>query len=209
MVEATRIYFVRHGESEWNIINKVQGQKNSLLTENGKLQAVKLAKRLKNHDIDIIYSSDLTRAYETALTIANEKNMTPIKNSNLQEMNFGIWEGELFSDILVEHKEDYLKWVKSPESLEIPKGETIHDLENRVGSEVRKIINVNKGKNILIVSHGTALKTMILSLLNTSLNNYKNLAMGNVSLSIVEVRDYNNVLITYNDTSHLEGDLNE
>ncbi len=209
MAETTRIYFVRHGESEWNIINKVQGQKNSLLTENGKLQAAKLANRLKNHDIDIIYSSDLTRAYETALTIANEKNMIPIKNSNLQEMNFGIWEGELFNDILVEHKEDYLKWVKSPELLEIPKGETIHDLENRVGSEVKKIINVNKGKNILIVSHGTALKTMILSLLNTSLNNYKNLAMGNVSLSIVEVRDYNNVLITYNDTSHLEGDLNE
>lgn len=204
----TKIYFVRHGESEWNIINKVQGQKNSLLTDNGKEQAEKLANRLKNHNIDIIYSSDLTRAYETAVTIGNKKNMEPIVNKNLQEMNFGIWEGMLFSDIKSKYKEDYLKWVKSPELLEIPEGENIQDLEKRVGKEIKQIIEKHKGQNILIVSHGTALKTMILSLLGISLDNYKNLAMGNVSLSILEVRDYNNVLISYNDTVHLEESFN-
>lgn len=203
----TKIYFIRHGESDWNIISKVQGQKNSLLTDKGKEQAKKIAKRLKNHKIDVIYSSDLTRAHETAIAIGNEKNIEPITNPNLQEMNFGIWEGMLFSDIEVKYEEDYLKWRQCPEFLEIPEGETLKSLEERVGKEIREIIKNHQGENILVVSHGTALKTMILSLLDISLDNYKNLAMGNVSLSIVEVRDHNNVLLTYNDTSHLEESL--
>ena len=86
--------------------------------------------------------------------------------------------------------------------------DTLLTSEKKVLDSTKEIIEKHKGQNILIVSHGTALKTMILSLLGISLDNYKNLAMGNVSLSILEVRDYNNVLISYNDTVHLEESFN-
>lgn len=199
----TRIYIVRHGESEWNIIRKIQGFKNAPLTERGLAQGDKIAQRLRDVKLDAIYASDLDRARITAEKIAAANGADLTITESLREMSFGIWEGMLFSEVQETYPEGFGYWQKSPELLEIEEGENLYSLEKRMAGFIDEILERHQGGDVLIVSHGTALKTMILYLLGMPLTNYKNMAMDNVSLSIVEKRDYNNVLKLYNDTNHL------
>ena len=87
--------------------------------------------------------------------------------------------------------------------------ETLHEIQKRAMMGVNLILDKNPGKNILIVSHGTTLKTIILGLLDMEIKYYNKLTLGNVSLTVVEFRDYNRVLKLLNDTCHLREELNE
>ena len=199
-----KLYLVRHGESEWNKLKKVQGQKDILLTERGVEQAKLIGKRLKEEGIEKIYTSDLKRAYDTASIIGEILKIEVIPLKELREINFGIWEG-LTSDIInFEFSKEHELWLKKPEQLKIEGAESIIDLQLRAMKGVNKIINDNNINNILIVSHSATLKTIILGLLNMDISHFKNITLNNVSLSIIEFRQYNRVLSLLNDTNHLK-----
>lgn len=200
----TKIFLIRHGQSEWNKLNKIQGQKNTILTELGEKQALYMGNRLINEKIDIIYTSDLKRAYDTAKIISNEINKPLISSDAIREINFGPWEGLNTEELLDKYKDEYLTWNKEPDKLNMDGVETLEDLKNRGMKYINNIIKENQNKNIAIVSHGAMLKVIILGLLGMEMSYYKNISLNNVSLSIVECRDYNNVLTLLNDTSHLK-----
>lgn len=199
-----KIYLTRHGESEWNILKRIQGHKDIPLTNRGIKQANLIANRLIHEDIDIIYSSDLKRAYDTAKIIGDKIGLEPNLSKEFREINFGVWEG-LSNDIIgSEYREEIHLWRKEPEKLKIKGGETLQEVQLRSMRKLESIINTNEDKNILIVSHGVTLKTMILGILDMDLFYFKNLTIDNVSLSIIEFREYNKVLKVLNDTSHLK-----
>lgn len=202
-----KLYLVRHGESEWNILKKVQGQQDIPLTENGLQQAKLIANRLVNEKIDKIYSSDLIRAYKTAQIIGNKLNLEVIPMKELREINFGKWEGLTGDIISSKYNKEHCLWLKEPEKLQIEGAETLKQLQDRAMEGINKIINDNNVDNILIVSHSATLKMIILGLLNMDISHYKNLSLGNVSLSIIENRKYNRVLSLFNDTNHLKESL--
>ncbi|MEE1541372.1 MAG: histidine phosphatase family protein, partial [Paludibacteraceae bacterium] len=94
----TKIYLCRHGETEWNVVKRMQGQNNSNLTELGVSQAKALGKRLEDIDIDIIYSSSCQRALDTAMHARGNRDLQIIAEDDLREINLGNWEGLLFSE---------------------------------------------------------------------------------------------------------------
>lgn len=198
-----KIYLVRHGQSEWNYQRKIQGQQDTLLTEEGKLQAKKLSYRLKSENIDAIYSSDLKRAYETANIIGEELNIDVTPMESFREIAFGHWEGIEIDKINSANEKEHQTWLKEPHKFKMEGAETLYEIQKRAMSGVSLVLNKNPGKNILIVSHGTTLKTIILGLLDMDLKYYNKLTLGNVSLTIIEFRDYNRVLKLLNDTCHL------
>lgn len=200
----TKLYLIRHGQSEWNILSKVQGQKDANLTNIGREQARKLGKRLIDENIDIIFSSDLSRALETAEIISSMINKPVVESKEIQEINFGPWEGLTLAEIQKKYKEEYLIWMKKPDKFKLEGTETLDNLKNRVMKYVEKVLIENKDKNIAIVSHNATLKIIILNLLGMGNAFYKNISLNNVSLSIIECRQYNNVLTLLNDTSHLK-----
>lgn len=200
----TKIFLIRHGQSEWNSLNKIQGQKDTILTDLGKKQALFLGNRLIDEKIDVIYTSDLTRAYNTAEIISNKINKPLVVNETIREINFGLWEGLTIEEIKNLYKDEYSTWIKEPEKLNIQGFENLISLQKRAINAVNEIILENLGKNIAIVSHGAILKTMILGLLGIDISHYKNISLSNVSLSIIECREFNNVLILFNDISHLK-----
>ncbi|NLK44653.1 MAG: histidine phosphatase family protein [Tissierellia bacterium] len=200
----TKLYLIRHGQSEWNILSKVQGQKDANLTNIGREQARKLGKRLIDENIDIIFSSDLSRALETAEIISSMINKPVVESKEIQEINFGPWEGLTLAEIQKKYKEEYLIWMKKPDKFKLEGAETLDNLKNRVMKYVEKVLIENKDKNIAIVSHNATLKIIILNLLGMGNAFYKNISLNNVSLSIIECRQYNNVLTLLNDTSHLK-----
>jgi len=205
----TRLYIVRHGQSEWNLHNKVQGTKNTNLSELGIKQAHLLADRLSNFDIDYIYTSDLNRAYETAKIIAEHNNKEVKKLTELREMSFGIWEGLTSNAINKLYKDLYELWKTSPEKVKIEKAETLEVVQKRIINSVKKIIRENPNKNILIVSHGTSIKALILGLLGIELHFYTKIRLDNTSLSIIDIKDDGKAVLTLlNDTCHLRSDKN-
>ena len=181
-----KIFLVRHGESQWNTLKKIQGQQDIPLTEGGLKQANLIGNRLMNEKIDRIYSSDLIRAFDTAKVIG------------------GIWEGMSNEKMLLKYHDEYLMWKRVPEKLKIEGAESLEELQSRAMNGINKIMRNGKDDNILIVSHSATLKTIILGLLDIDLTYFKNLTLDNVSLTIIEIRDYNRVLKVINDTCHIK-----
>lgn len=199
-----RLYLVRHGESEWNILKKIQGQRDTLLTKKGIKQAEKIANRLSNEKIDNIYSSDLKRAFKTAEVIGNKLKLKVNSDKNFREINFGSWEGITKKDLIERHYEKHLLWMKEPHKLKLEDAETLSDLQKRTMEGINRISELNPNKNILVVSHSAAIKTIIIELLEMDISYFSKMSLDNVSLSIIEFRDYNNVLKLFNDTCHLK-----
>ena len=199
-----KIFLVRHGESKWNVLKKIQGQQDILLTDRGIKEANLIGDRLIDEKIDEIYSSDLKRAYDTATIIGKKLGLKVTPMKDLREINFGIWEGISNDKLCTEYYDELCLWRKEPEKLRIEGAESLKELQLRTMAAVNKIINDGVGDNILIVSHSATLKTIILGLLNMDLGYFKNLTLNNVSLTIIENRDYNKVIKVLNDTCHVK-----
>ena len=111
----TKVIFVRHAEAEGNVNRNFHGHYDSLLTENGRKQLELVAQRLKNEPIDVIYSSDLTRTFETAMSIAQGRGLEVIKDKRLREIYGGQWEDVPWDELPVRFPESYGFWLKNPQ----------------------------------------------------------------------------------------------
>lgn len=200
-----KIYLVRHGESQWNILKRIQGQRDIPLTHRGLNQAHLIGNRLVGEKIDRIYSSDLKRAYTTAKIIGDKIGLEVIPMKEFREINFGIWEGLSDEEMVANFYDEMQIWRRNPEKLHIEGAETLEMLQIRAMKGVKKVIQEDdQDHNFLIVSHSATIKVIILGLLDIDLAHFKNLTIGNVGLSIIELREYNSVLKTINDTCHLK-----
>ncbi|RBP45595.1 histidine phosphatase family protein [Garciella nitratireducens] len=199
----SRLYLIRHGETIWNRERKTQGIKNVSLSETGKLQAKYLAKRLKKENIDFIYSSDLSRAYKTAEIVGNHIGKSVQILPEIREMNFGDWEGLTLNEIDKKFHDIYNQWNHTPHLAKIPGGETLIQVQERAIKVVNRIIKKNPNKNIVMISHGTTIKTIIFYLLDIDLSYYKKIKQDNTAINIIDFKKEYNVLVKLNDTCHL------
>lgn len=204
----TRIYMVRHGQTEWNKLSKVQGRTDIELSETGTLQAKLLAKRLERENIDAIYSSSLQRALRTAEIIAEYKNCSVNKSEKYWEICFGPWEGMTINEIKERYSEHFRVYREDPASFSLPGAETFLELSERTYMGVKEIVKSHVGKNILIVSHGMAIKAAIIRILDIDIRNYTKFRIDNASITVIGFDENNSerpVLISLNDTCHLQG----
>jgi len=172
----TRFFLSRHGETQWNKRQKLQGQLDSPLTETGLLQASNIAELVKAHSIDLIVSSPLKRALTTA-TICQQKLHCPIiQQPKLMERHFGDWQAQLVKD--VENHGDYLAIFHQVSKHKPPNGETSIDCALRFELALIEIANNNPTQNILVVSHGDVMRCFLsyieLTNINGVLNQYNN-----------------------------------
>ena len=157
--KALDIYFVRHGETEWNKLEKIQGEMDSELTLKGINDSNKLKQNLSHIKFNAIYSSELGRAYKTA-QLLNTNSLKIKKLKEFNEKNFGLWQGMTKKEIFKMYPEEanaYYYNIKEYNSLKI-KAESIENALMRFKKGVKIIIDSNKSGNILVVSHGTILK---------------------------------------------------
>ena len=201
---ANTFYIVRHGQTNWNILGKTQGHGNSDLTPKGENQALELSKAIKEYPIDYIYSSDLGRAVQTAEIIGSTIGVDVIQTPSLREMGFGDWEGLLIEEIKKDHAKTYETWRNQPHLVNIPNGETLHIIKDRVDAFIKELNEKYDNKHILLVSHSVTVRVMLLSFLNSGVENIYRIKQDNTALNIVECRDYGPVVIKMNDTSHMK-----
>ncbi|MCP4672592.1 MAG: histidine phosphatase family protein, partial [Desulfobacula sp.] len=152
------IFLVRHGQTEWNLQNRLQGHKNSPLTIKGREQALKAKKALREYEIHRAYVSPLQRARETSNIILGDRQIKTIQKNNLKEMNLGPWEGKTREEIKKSHPDKYYQFWNNPDKFYLPQAETYQQLQNRVVMELNDIFLKGINKNTLVVSHWIAIK---------------------------------------------------
>lgn len=200
----TRLILVRHAEAEGNIIRRFHGYTDSALTKNGHAQARKAAERLKDEPIDILYSSDLSRAYQTAGYIAQAKNLDVHIIEGLKEINGGDWEDVPWSELPNRWPEAYEHWESKPHLLQMPNGESMIEFQKRVVKEVMNIVSQNLGKNICVVTHGTVIKVLLCFFYGKPLEEFINIQWhDNASLTVVKINDDNYHVVIEGDNQHL------
>ncbi|MFZ2603496.1 MAG: histidine phosphatase family protein [Candidatus Omnitrophota bacterium] len=196
----TRLILIRHGETEFNLKKRYCGFLNVSLSERGKKQAQCLHERLKRIKIHKVYSSDRTRAIQTAEIVFKKARIE--KNSSLREIHFGCFEGLTYDEIMQKYPDIYKKWLKDPFSIKIPKGEHLRDFKKRITKTLNKIISGNRNKTIALVCHGGAISIFITGILKT--RNFWEQIPRSASMSIVEYKNNTPKIKSLNDISHLK-----
>lgn len=155
-----KIYFTRHGQTEWNVMRKLQGWNNSNLTEKGIESAKRLSLRLKDVDFDLIYCSTQQRALDTAKIIRDNKDIDIKRLDELKEIGFGFWEGMEIGKIQEKYGTEYDTYLNRPHLYEPLDGESLLDVYKRVEKALDEILSTN-AENVLVVSHGVTIKILI------------------------------------------------
>ena len=149
----TEILLVRHGETDWNIEQRVQGHTDRPLNENGVAQASALAAELEGEQLDAVYASDLARARDTAQAVAAPRGLVVEVLPGLREKNFGTWEGLRDEEIL----------ERFPHARDGPWGdaETSEEVAERVLSTLGDIAVLHPAGRVLVVTHGGPLRAVL------------------------------------------------
>lgn len=204
----TKLIIIRHGQTEWNLSGRYQGQSDIKLTDIGIKQAQCLAENFPVSKIDIIFSSDLQRAAITAKMISDHFNCPVIKDSAFREISFGQWEGHTYNEIIEQWPEALNYFFTSPDRLNIPLGETFPEVQDRAMGKISEIMNVYPDKTVVIVSHGAIIRTILSACLHTPLKYLWSFQQDNTAVNIINYADNNFYIETLNNTSHLaEADL--
>lgn len=191
MSETTKLYFIRHGETDYNVKSIIQGQLiNCPLNDNGRAQAELLADRLSSVTFDAFYCSTLRRAMETAKIVAAPHGISDFTlMAELQEMSFGRLEGQpyggknevLFADLAK-------KWTDGVYTDRPGNGESILDVQERAVMAVEKIVRLNPGKTVAVVTHGRLLRVLLSSIVDGySLQSMERLLHRNTAFSLLNV----------------------
>lgn len=199
------IYLLRHGQTNLNRYRKYQNAADKDLNELGEKQAELLGIRLKNYNIDIIYSSDLKRALQTSEIINKYINTDIIIKDGLREINMGQWDTLNMEDRFTSHEEYAKKWYEHLEDLPYPGGESgadVFERSNKVIDEIKR----GKHENIAVVTSAGTLAALLSGFLG--LEQYKRFRMeiDNCSINILKYdADSKATLVKcINDISHLE-----
>ncbi|MFV0593410.1 MAG: histidine phosphatase family protein [Draconibacterium sp.] len=200
---ATEITIVRHGETNWNVQQRIQGQRNSPLSENGILQAELAANALAKREFDILISSDLERAVETA-KIINTQLALPCKyNAALRERSFGIVEGMNFAEMKQQYPDQYQSYKSRDPKFAFSGGESLEQLFARVTTEIENIAGEYADQKVLLVSHGLVLEMMMYKTFNISLEQPRVFSINNSSISSFYINRENWFLKEWGVIEHL------
>ncbi|ASJ74844.1 histidine phosphatase family protein [Granulosicoccus antarcticus] len=169
-----RLHIVRHGQTHWNAVRRIQGQLESELNDNGKQQARDRGADIADLHLSAVYSSSSVRTRQTTALILGERNDFVTFRDDLREVRLGIWQGRMWADVEKAHpKLVEAHRVASP-SFEVEGAENSYEVQKRGVRAIESIISAHTGApddaNILIVSHGAIMKTI--------LAHYSNVALG-------------------------------
>jgi hypothetical protein len=203
----TEIIIIRHGETEWNQTGRFQGHSDVPLSETGRAQAEALGRNLALDHVDAIYASDLIRAMETAAPLAARFGLTVMSDPLLRDLNFGAWEGRSFSDVNAENPDAMKQFYNDPERADIPHSEPFPDFQKRVAGRVRAIAAEQRGKRVVIVSHGASIRILLTDILAMPIRSIWHISQLNTAVNKIRFEDDGFAVVTLmNDTSHLHGD---
>ena len=203
-MESTRILLVRHGETDWNASGRIQGHSDTPLNAAGRQQAQRVAQRLAREPIRALYSSDLSRAFETATIIGVPLGLTVVASPRLRERQYGVWEGLTSAEIQARYPEQFAIWRARSTDFAPPQGETRSELLTRALAELETIARRHVSEVVVVVTHGGLCYVLINHILGSVDGDRREFTFGNASIHTLEVSGNQWSVISVNETAHLE-----
>ncbi len=183
----TRLILIRHGETDWNVEGRYQGQADPPLNARGREQARKLARELAEVGIDVIYSSPLRRAWETAEIIARALGVPLHPEPRLMEIHQGHWQGRLRSEIAAKYPELFQRWLTEPWEVSPPGGEHLREVQRRVYAAVDEILQRHPGQTVALVTHRIPIALLKVRYQGLDKNAVRTLSLPNTYWEEIEV----------------------
>ena len=169
----TEIILLRHGETDYNQKRVYCGHNNPGINENGVRQLEARGEFFKEREkIDKIYCSDLQRCQDSANIVTRHFKAEMEIRSGLREIKFGIFEGRGYDEIKELYPEESRKFVEEWDTFKIPQGESLQELKERVLKEMDDIVENNKGKTVLVSTHGGVVQMLLSQYLCKNLEGY-------------------------------------
>ena len=181
-----KVFFMRHGETEWNQLRKQQGQKGSPLNEKGHMQAKKLARIIKTLRVNFLFTSPLERAMQTANIVSQHTQLKPRVDSRLMECSFGVCEGLTRTDIDHQYPNLWANYERSKWTFRWPNGESYADVDERVRNFISDCLLSENNNTIGIIAHETTNKVLLGRLLDLSRQEIVRLRQPNNTIFYLE-----------------------
>jgi len=207
---ATQILFIRHGETEWNRIKRIQGHIDIPLATSGVEQAQRLAARFAREGqegapIDAIYSSDLLRAQQTAQPFADVLGLSLQLKQGLRERNYGAFQGHDSDEISLRFPDEYAQWQTRDPGFSPPEGESQRVFYHRVLHAIEPIVAAHPNERVACVAHGGVLDCVYRFANGLPLDAPRNYALLNTSVNVVDFEDGRATVVSWADIAHLDG----
>lgn len=198
-----RLLLVRHGETAWNASRRYQGQEDVRLNDAGREQAAAAARRLGSADLQVIYTSDLRRAAETARVIAQPHGLEVHEDARLRELNFGVWQGLTYQQIADQDPRRLARWNADRVNRTPPEGESLAQMAARLREFLDEVRAQHPDDTVTVVSHGGTIRVILCLLLDHPLGAYWQFEVDNTAIAEIEWRSLGPVVVRWNDAHHL------
>jgi broad specificity phosphatase PhoE len=200
----TSIYLVRHGQTAWNKEEIFRGRTDVPLDETGLKQAELAGQYFREMGIHGIYSSPLSRAWETAQKIAQFHRIKVEPLPGIIDMSFGNWEGHAHQEIQQIDKETYRRWREEPHLARLPGGESLDDIRTRAMAALEGVIRDHPGKTLIFVSHRVVCKVLICAILGLDNSHFWQITQDTTAINLIQYKDGKYILSLMNETCHLK-----
>jgi probable phosphoglycerate mutase len=202
-----RVLLARHGETEFNVEGRWQGQQDSPLTERGVAQARELAVALAGEPLVAVYSSDLGRAVDTARVVAEQHGLSVRTDPRLREIDTGEWTNRVGREIRVEQPELMEAWLTRPAGMRLPGGETLAEcLARALAFFDDELARYQQGETVLVITHGTIGQCILVAALGQTVDDlWLEQRVDNCQISRLEwTAEAGSRVIELSDVRHLE-----
>ena len=204
--EPTRIIAIRHGETAWNVSTRIQGQLDIGLNETGRWQAHRVARALAGQPIAALYSSDLLRAWDTALSIASITGLAVQTVQGLRERSFGMFEGKTFQEIEAQWPDQALLWRQRDPAFEPDGGESLLRFRERITQTMQTLAAQHPGEQIVMVAHGGVMDVLYRAATRQEIQARRTWDLGNATINRLLWTPEGLSLVGWSDTQHLADD---
>lgn len=208
-----RLVLVRHGETDWNRSRRLQGQTDIPLNERGRWQALKtaevLAHRHRDLPFDRVYSSDLSRAWQTAQAFASLSNASLHAAPDWRERAYGVLEGHDPESASVAMPQLAQAWRQRLPHHPIPGGESLTQFATRVRSALNLWAQAHRDQRVLVFTHGGVLDIVYREILGLPLDAPRQHSLVNAGINEVAISDHGWQLLLWGDDSHLQASADD
>ncbi len=200
----TRLIVVRHGQTEWNRVERFRGRADVPLNETGLRQAQAVARRIAAAwKVDGVYYSDLARTRVTALTIAADCGSPAYPQPGLLDIDYGAWTGLSPDEVAARDPELWQLWKEDPQDVHIPGGETLEVVRRRAVACMEAVASRHEGGTAVIVSHLVVCRLLVLEAMGLETVHFWRIQQETGTVNVFELEDEVYTIVTVNDACHL------
>jgi probable phosphoglycerate mutase len=200
----TRFILIRHGQTEWNRIERFRGRADIPLNENGLSQAEATGRRVAAEwQPGAVYTSPLSRSVRTAEAVAKHFGLQVQQHPGLADIDYGKWQGLTPEEARQRWPDEIDDWYNQPQRARIPGGETLEELRRRAMQTVKELADRHPGETIVLVGHTVINRIILLGVLGLGNERFWRLRQDTCAINVFEAEDGDFTLVSMNDTCHL------